>query len=82
MAREGYVQMFEEEHFSPTSEQLEEEFCRRVVNGQLKFKEKMRPLNAVHMVRAGTGRTYTGLRMFWVGLTRCYLLDCSCWGLN
>ena len=51
MAREGYVQMFEDEHFHPTPEQLAEEFASHLVAGQLKFKEKLKPIKAVHMVR-------------------------------
>ena len=51
MAREGYVQMFEEEYFQMSPRQLEQEFCSRVVNGQLKFKEKLKPVKTIHMVR-------------------------------
>ncbi|XP_043243512.1 histone-lysine N-methyltransferase SUV39H2-like isoform X2 [Amphibalanus amphitrite] len=49
MAREGYVQMFEEEYLQMTPNEVAKEFSQHLVNGQLKFKEKLKPIKTVHM---------------------------------
>ncbi|XP_037077241.1 histone-lysine N-methyltransferase SUV39H2-like [Pollicipes pollicipes] len=48
-SRENAVRVFEEEHFQLTQAQLEQQFSRHCVNGQLKFKDKMKPITTVHM---------------------------------
>lgn len=62
-AREASIRMFEEAHLSPPSDQqLALLFTKFSVNGRLVFKEKLKSLDAVHMVswqglasRAGLG---------------------------